>query len=53
MEKLKKLVKEAMDNLVEINEQAKDPRYLGYDQGRFDTYMIIYGWILDLEEESD
>lgn len=45
IDELVKQIQDAANNLLDQNSKSSDQHYLGYDQGRYDTYVTILGWI--------
>ena len=40
-EELEKFIQDAVNNLINYNSKAPDQNLVGYDQGRYDTYVSI------------
>lgn len=52
MNELEKLVREAVGYLLEINQHANKENYLNYDQGRYDAFIMVLGWMKKLGLEK-
>jgi len=52
MEQLKKLIRESLENLEGFMETGAEGAYHSYDRGRYDTYLIVLGWINRIESEE-
>jgi len=52
MESLKNLVVEALRNLEGFMETGADSAYHSYDRGRYDTYLVMLGWINKIERND-
>lgn len=52
MKTLKQLVVEALRNLEGIMETGSQTPYMSYDSGRHDTYLIVLGWINEIERNN-
>lgn len=52
MEELKKLITDALGNIEVNREKSPEEKLYNYNDGRYDTYLMVLGWINMIEKKN-
>ena len=52
-QELEKFIQDAVNNLLDYNSKSNDQNFIGYDQGRYDTYITVLTKMAEIRRRSE